>query len=71
MKNSFTRGLSNRFELEENSMNLNIDQWKLYTLKSREGRNKEKWTEPLRHMEDHNFTEMCTVKVPKGEDTEE
>ena len=42
MKNSFTRGLSNRFELEENSMNLNTDQWKLYTLKSREGRNKEK-----------------------------
>ena len=52
-------------------MNLNTDQWKLYNLKSREGRNKENWTEPLRSMEDHKFTEMCIVKVPKGEDTEE
>jgi len=50
---------------------LNTDQWKLYKLKSREGRNKENWTEPLRSMEDHKFTEMCIVKVPKGEDTED
>ena len=54
-------------------MNLNTGQWKLYNLKSREGRNKENGPEPLRNMEDlrNIFTEMCIVKVPKGEHAEE